>query len=58
MSRRRLVSVLGRAACSTVEAEMAEAVGRLLAGRGIVVVTGGRGGVMEAASRGAQAKGG
>jgi len=37
---------------------MAERVGRLLAQRGVVVLTGGRGGVMEAACRGAQAAGG
>lgn len=36
----------------------AEAVGALLAGRGAVVVTGGLGGVMEAACRGARAAGG
>src|SRR5215213_1101827 len=37
---------------------MAEAVGRGLGEAGAVVVTGGRGGVMEAASRGARAGGG
>ncbi len=36
----------------------AEAVGALLAGRGAVVVTGGLGGVMEAACRGARSGGG
>ena len=49
------VSVIG----SGVEAEpRAEEVGRLLAGRGAVVVTGGRGEVMAAAARGAKATGG
>lgn len=38
--------------------ERAEAVGRLLAERGATVVTGGRGEVMAAASRGAKAAGG
>ncbi len=38
--------------------EVAEEVGRLLAQRGAVVVTGGLGGVMEAASRGAASAGG
>jgi uncharacterized protein (TIGR00725 family) len=38
--------------------ERAEEVGRLLAERGCTVVTGGRGEVMEAASRGAKAAGG
>jgi len=36
----------------------AEAIGQLLAARGITLVTGGRGGVMEAASRGAHQGGG
>ena len=36
----------------------AEAVGRLLAERGAIVVCGGRGGVMEAACRGAKSAGG
>jgi uncharacterized protein (TIGR00725 family) len=49
------VSVIG----SGVEHEArAEAVGRLLAERGATVVTGGRGEVMAAASRGAKAAGG
>jgi uncharacterized protein (TIGR00725 family) len=49
------VSVIG----SGVEhEERAEAVGRLLAGRGATVVTGGLGEVMEAASRGAKHAGG
>jgi uncharacterized protein (TIGR00725 family) len=38
--------------------ERAEAVGRLLAGRGCTVVTGGLGEVMEAAARGAKEAGG
>jgi uncharacterized protein (TIGR00730 family) len=38
--------------------EQAREVGRLLAGSGIVVVSGGYGGVMEGASRGAQEAGG
>jgi uncharacterized protein (TIGR00725 family) len=49
------VSVVG----SGVEYEArAEGVGRLLAERGVTVVTGGRGEVMAAASRGAKAAGG
>lgn len=43
----------GEAAC-----RLAEEVGRELARRGAVVVTGGLGGAMEAASRGAKAEGG
>jgi uncharacterized protein (TIGR00725 family) len=37
---------------------VAEAIGRILAERGAVVICGGRGGVMEAACRGAKAGGG
>ena len=49
------VSVIG----SGAEAEpRAEEIGRLLAERGCVVVTGGRGEVMAAASRGAKSAGG
>jgi hypothetical protein len=37
---------------------MAETVGRLLGERGVIIICGGRGGIMEAACRGAQAVGG
>ena len=56
--RRPVVAVIGVAAADEAEQRHAEAVGRLLAERGYVVVTGGLGGVMEAASRGAAAAGG
>jgi uncharacterized protein (TIGR00725 family) len=49
------VSVIGSGA---EHASRAEEVGRLLAERGCVVVTGGRGEVMAAASRGAKSAGG
>lgn len=52
------IAVIGAAACSAEQAAMAEEVGRLLAEAGAVVLTGGRGGVMEAASRGASRAGG
>lgn len=52
------VVVVGAADASAEEAEAAEAVGRLLAERGAIVVCGGRGGVMAAACRGAVARGG
>jgi uncharacterized protein (TIGR00725 family) len=48
------ISVIGSGA---EHEERAEEVGRLLAERGAVVVTGGRGGVMAAASRGAKSAG-
>jgi uncharacterized protein (TIGR00725 family) len=49
------VAVVGSGA---EHADAAEEVGRLLAGRGCVVVTGGGGEVMEAAMRGAKSAGG
>lgn len=53
-----LVAVIGGSSCTTEEAELAGAVGRLLAERGAVLVCGGLGGVMEAAARGAKQAGG
>lgn len=55
---KRVISVIGPAKCSDQQAAMAEEVGRLLAKRGVVLLCGGRGGVMEAACRGAEQAGG
>lgn len=55
---RPLVAVIGGATCTPQEDRWAEAVGRLLAEHGALIVCGGRGGVMEAACRGAKASGG
>lgn len=52
------VAVVGASRPAAGEPERAEAVGRALAERGAVVVCGGRGGVMEAACRGARSAGG
>jgi uncharacterized protein (TIGR00725 family) len=54
------VSVIGGSgiAQDSPEALLAEEVGRLVAERGAVLVTGGQDGVMEAASRGASEAGG
>lgn len=52
------VSVVGGSAAGTDACAAAEELGRALAEGGAVVVTGGRGGVMEAACRGAKAAGG
>jgi uncharacterized protein (TIGR00725 family) len=50
--------VIGSAVCDEAVAAQAEAVGREIARQGAVLVCGGRGGVMEAACRGARAEGG
>jgi len=52
------VAVVGPSAASAEEERVASDVGRLLAGRGAIVVTGGLDGVMAAASRGAREAGG
>ncbi len=57
-SRPPCIAVVGAAACGPEVARLAEAVGRALAEAGATVVTGGRGGVMEAACRGAHKLGG
>jgi uncharacterized protein (TIGR00725 family) len=58
-TRRPVIAVIGSG--DGVDEEtlaLAEAVGRGIATRGATLVTGGRGGIMEAASRGARAAGG
>jgi uncharacterized protein (TIGR00725 family) len=55
---RTYVAVVGAGACDASVAAAAEAVGRGLGEAGAVLVCGGRGGVMEAACRGAKAAGG
>jgi len=56
--RRPVCTVAGGSSCSREEAAAAREVGRLLARAGFAVATGGLGGVMEAASRGARDAGG
>lgn len=60
MARPRYVSVIGGSgiAQDSEEALLAEEVGRLVAGRGAVLVCGGMDGVMEGAARGAAEAGG
>jgi len=55
---RAVCAVAGGSSCSREESAAAREVGRLLARAGFLVVTGGLGGVMEAASRGAREEGG
>ena len=52
------VAVIGGSTCSAEDARVAEAVGHGLASRGVALVCGGLGGVMEAACRGAKSAGG
>jgi uncharacterized protein (TIGR00725 family) len=52
------ISVIGAGEASPEECRLAEAVGRVLGEAGAVVITGGLGGVMEAASRGCGQVGG
>jgi len=55
---RRIVGISGGGHCSSEISKAAEEVGALLAQRGVVVLTGGLGGVMEAASYGTKRSGG
>jgi len=55
---RLMIAVSGGGDCRSEISKVAEEVGRLLAERGAVVLTGGLGGVMEAASLGAKRSGG
>ncbi len=52
------IAVCGATVCGEDLLEAAGAVGRTLAEHGAIVLTGGRGGVMEAAARGAREAGG
>jgi uncharacterized protein (TIGR00725 family) len=53
-----IISVIGSAVCTQEQSQLAERVGQLLAERGAILICGGRGGVMEAACRGAFEVGG
>jgi uncharacterized protein (TIGR00725 family) len=57
-ARRPIIAVVGAADCDAAVAQAAFEVGRLLARAGCIVLTGGRTGVMEAASAGATSEGG
>lgn len=53
-----IIAVIGPANCTEHQADLAERIGTLIAEQGAVLVCGGRGGVMEAACKGAMAAGG
>ncbi len=55
---RKQIGVIGAGACSEEMEFLAETVGREIARKGAVLLCGGLGGVMEAASRGAKEEGG
>ena len=57
-TQRTVIGVMGPAACDEPTAELARAVGRAIAEREAVLLTGGRTGVMEAACQGARDAGG
>lgn len=58
LTGRRIVGVIGASRPSAAAGLMAEAIGRLLAQQGVVLVCGGLGGVMEHAARGCATAGG
>jgi len=58
MKKRSVIAVIGGKKESKALMKEAEEVGRMLAERGAVVVSGGMNGIMEAASKGAKAAGG
>ncbi len=56
--RRKIIAVIGGAEASEKYLKIAEEVGSLIAQRDAILITGGMGGVMAAASKGAREKGG
>ena len=58
MKNKFFIAVIGTSKSNARETKLAEEVGRKLAERGVIVVCGGLGGVMEAACRGAKSAGG
>ncbi len=58
MIRKPIVGVMGASAPDAATYEQAREVGRLIAAGGALLLCGGRGGVMEAAARGARERGG
>ena len=57
-TKKRFVAIIGGSQCTSQEAKLAKEVGRDLAKRGVILVCGGLGGIMEAACKGASLEGG
>jgi uncharacterized protein (TIGR00725 family) len=55
---KRRIGVIGAGLCNPEIEEVAEDIGRMVAERGAILYSGGLGGIMEAASRGAAGEGG
>ncbi len=51
---KKIIAVIGSSSCGERISSLAEKVGRLVAERGFILLTGGYGGVMESASKGAK----
>lgn len=58
MAGKYLIAVIGGHECSEQQDSLSERAGEIIAQEGAVLVTGGMGGIMEAASRGAKKHGG
>jgi len=56
--KRKIIAVIGGAEASVKHLKIAKSVGSLIAERGAILVTGGMGGIMAAASKGAHEAGG
>ncbi len=56
--RRKIIAVIGGSEATEEYLKIAEEVGSLIAGHGAVLITGGMGGIMTAASKGAKKAGG
>ncbi len=58
MDKDLYIGIIGAHSCDETATELAETAGRLIADNGAILVCGGRGGVMEAACKGARDAGG
>ena len=58
MQKQPTIAVIGGNQCTDAEAQIAERVGKLIAERNAILICGGRGGIMQAACKGAFESGG